>query len=117
MHSYKIKHPSFEKRQSECKKVMDKYPNKIPVICELKEEATLPHLEKNMFLIPSEMTTAQFNYVIRKRMKLEMNQSLYLFVQQRYLLKADSVMIDVYTNRKDSDGYLYITIAQESSLG
>ena len=117
MHSYKLKHPSFEKRQTDCKKVLQRYPDKIPVICEIKENSDLPHLEKSMFLIPTEMTAHQLNYIIRKRMKLEEHKSLYIFVNHRYLLKADSVMADIYSSRKDADGYLYLTLTQENTTG
>jgi len=117
MHSYKLKNPSFEKREDDCKKVLARYPDKIPVICEIKEGSDLPQLEKCMFLIPTEMTGHQLNYVIRKRMKLEENKSLFLFVNSRYLLKGDSVMAEEYSNKKDMDGYLYVTITQESTTG
>ncbi|CAI2381556.1 unnamed protein product [Moneuplotes crassus] len=117
MHSYKVANPSFEKRLEDCTKVLKKYPEKIPVVCEIKKDCDLPTLKKSMYLIPNSMTVAEFNYIIRKRMKLSETEALFLFVQSKYLLKSDSMMADVYAERKDSDGYLYVTIAKESTTG
>ncbi|CAI2381439.1 unnamed protein product [Moneuplotes crassus] len=117
MHSYKNQNPSFEKRRKDCAKVLEKFPDKVPVVCEIKEDSDLPSMEKNMFLLPTAMTAAEFNYIIRKRMKLDETKCLYIFVKSKYLLKADSVMAEVYALRKDLDGYLYVTIAEESTTG
>ena len=70
-----------------------------------------------MFLIPTEMTGHQLNHIIRKRMKVAENKSVFLFLDGRYLLKADSVMAEEYSNKKDADGYLYVTITEESTTG
>ena len=117
MHAHKIKVPSFEKRKADCDKVMGKYPDKIPVVCEIHEKASIPALPKSMFLVPNDMTVHQLNYVIRKRLDLAAEETIYLMVNKNYLLKADSILGAIYSEKKDLDGYLYITITQESSLG
>lgn len=43
--------------------------------------------------------------------------SLYFFVNGRYVLKGDTLMSEVYEQRKDVDGFLYITYTDETTLG
>ena len=40
-----------------------------------------------------------------------------MFIQDKYLLRGDTFMADIYFQRKDEDGFLYITIDNESTLG
>ena len=75
--------------------------------------------EINLFryLVPNDLSAYHFNYIIRKRIKLPETGSLYFFVNGRYLLKGDTLMSDVYNQRKDADGFLYITYTDETTLG
>ena len=43
--------------------------------------------------------------------------SLYFFVQGKYVLKGDTLMSEVYDNKKDPDGFLYISYTDETTLG
>jgi len=45
------------------------------------------------------------------------SDSLYFFVKGKYILKGDTLMSEVYDQRKDVDGFLYITYTDESTLG
>jgi GABA(A) receptor-associated protein len=77
------------------------------------------------------LTAYHFNYIIRKRIKLPEKDSLYFFVNGKYLLKGgklfssefilnfyiDTLMAHVYDKRKDPDGFLYITYTDETTLG
>ena len=80
------------------------------------------------YLVPNELTAYHFNYIIRKRIKLPEKDSLYFFVNGRYLLKGGkrsyfsnllkyTLMAHVYDHRKDNDGFLYITYTDETTLG
>ena len=73
------------------------------------------------------MSAYHFNYIIRKRIKLAEKDSLYFFVNGKYLLKGgkdelvyrsvDTLMAEVYEKRVDVDGFLYITYTDETTLG
>jgi GABA(A) receptor-associated protein len=78
--------------------------------------------------VPNDLTAYHFNYIIRKRIKLPEKDSLYFFVNGKYLLKGgkkidqinvilDTLMAHVYEKRKDNDGFLYITYTDETTLG
>ncbi len=82
------------------------------------------------YLVPNDLTAYHFNYIIRKRIKLPEKDSLYFFVNGKYLLKGgthlfsflnpnilDTLMAQVYEKKKDSDGFLYITYTDETTLG
>ena len=69
------------------------------------------------YLAPGDLTAYQFGFIIRKRIKLPEKDSLYFFVNGRYILKGDTLMSEVYQQRKDPDGFLYITYTDESTLG
>ena len=69
------------------------------------------------YLAPGDLTAYQFGFIIRKRIKLPEKDSLYFFVNGRYILKGDTLMSEVYQQRKDPDGFLYITYTDESALG
>ncbi|CDW72592.1 autophagy-related protein 8f [Stylonychia lemnae] len=127
--NYKKAHPDFgisnshlynvilEQRRSESERIRERYPDRIPVICEKSETSKLPDIDKTKYLVPSDLTAYHFNYIIRKRIKLPEKDSLYFFVNGKYLLKGDTLMAHAYEKRKDNDGFLYITYTDETTLG
>ena len=115
--SYKQTHPDFEKRKQESAKIREKWPDRIPLICEKSATSKLPDIDKTKFLVENDLSAYHFNWVVRKRIKLPETESLYFFVHGRYLLKGDTLMSEAYKNRKDPDGFLYITYTDETTLG
>merc|ERR1712032_869637 len=91
----------------------------ISKLTQLRESETskLPDIDKTKYLVPNDLSAYHFNYIIRKRIKLPETGSLYFFVNGRYLLKGDTLMSEVYKQRKDADGFLYITYTDETTLG
>ena len=52
---------TFEKRKSECDRILKKHPERIPVIvCKDCKEGTLPDIDKQKYLVPKELTLGQF---------------------------------------------------------
>ena len=90
--TYKEKVPLLEKRQEESSNIRQKYPDKIPIICERAASSKLPPNDKAKFLAPSDLTAYQFSYIIRKRIKMPESDSLYFFVNGKYILKGDTLM-------------------------
>jgi len=91
---FKDKH-SFEKRLSEATGIMEKYPNRIPVICECIG-GEVPDIDRKKYLVPSDLSMAQFLYVIRKRIKIKPEQSIYLFVGDSVMVAGCQIMGSVY---------------------
>ena len=63
-------------RLLESKRILAKYPDRIPVICQKTTSKTnsIPDLDKHKYLVPSDLTAGQLIYVIRKRLNLKENK-------------------------------------------
>ena len=44
---YKEKVPQFEQRKEESRKILEKYPDKVPIICEKAARSSLPDNERS----------------------------------------------------------------------
>mmetsp|Transcript_22622 Transcript_22622/g.34917 ORF Transcript_22622/g.34917 Transcript_22622/m.34917 type:complete len:117 (-) Transcript_22622:18-368(-) len=115
--SYKQAHPDFEKRKAEADKIRERYNDRIPVICEKSATSKLPDIDKTKYLVPNDLSAFHFSYIIRKKIKLPNTGSLFFFVNGRTLLKGETLMGDIYERRKEADGFLYVTYAEENTTG
>jgi GABA(A) receptor-associated protein len=107
---------SFEERVEESKKIIKKYPNRIPVIVEASSDCNLKKIDKNKFLVPEDITIASFLGVIRKRIQLSPEQALFIFVNNTLPCASQSVS-SIYHNCKDKDGFLYFVYTEENTFG
>jgi GABA(A) receptor-associated protein len=120
----------IEKRKAEAERIRQKYPDRIPVICEKVEKSDIPTIDKKKYLVPADLTVGQFVYVIRKRIKLSPEKAIFIFVNEilpptagnlvfvyyyyyyycyLYSLSFLALMSAIYEEHKDEDGFLYIT--------
>jgi GABA(A) receptor-associated protein len=107
----------LEKRTSEAKRILEKFPDRIPVIVEMDPNCkSLPVLDKHKFLVPIDLTIGQFMYVIRKRIKLTPDKAMYMFFNNS-LAPTASTMKSMYYTHKDEDFFLYCSIAAEKTFG
>ena len=75
---------SFQKRANEAQRIIDKYPDRVPVIVEKDYRCKdIPDIDRKKYLVPDDLSIANFMYVIRKRIKLNAEKSLYLFFNDR----------------------------------
>ena len=107
---------SFEERLQESQKIIGKFPERAPVIIEAKQNTGLPPLDKCKYLIPKEMTVGQFMYIIRKRLKLNKDQAIFIFVNNKLPVQTELIE-SLYNRSKDEDGFMYMTYAGESTFG
>ena len=75
----KLPPPSPDKRKSEAERIRIKYPDRVPVICEKADRSDIPDIDKKKYLVPADLTVGQFQYVIRKRIKLAPEKALFVF--------------------------------------
>ena len=80
----------LEKRAAEAKRILTKYPDRIPVIVEKSARSSLPEIDKKKFLVPGSMLCGEFKYIIHKHLQSQLStgaeflsaeQTLYLFVK------------------------------------
>ena len=105
-----------EKRTAEARRIRAKYPDRIPVICEKAPNSDIDDIDKKKYLVPADLTVGQFIYVIRKRIKINSEKSLFMFVNGKIPPTARLMSI-VYDENKHEDGFLYITYSGENTFG
>lgn len=108
---------SLTKRQAESNRIRLKYPDRCPVIVERGGSgAELKALDKCKYLVPADLQLSQFAYVIRKRLSLQPEQAIFLFVGGS-VPAASSLISQLYREHADVDGFLYITYNGENAFG
>ncbi|CAK0855729.1 unnamed protein product [Prorocentrum cordatum] len=113
---------SFEKRSAEARKILTKYPDRIPVICEKDARSNIPDIDKKKFLVPGTMLCAEFKYIVYKHIdqakdaSFTSDQTIYLFVKGTSP-KTGAVMAEIYDQYKADDGFLYMSYSAENTLG
>ncbi|KAJ0670486.1 putative autophagy protein Atg8 ubiquitin [Helianthus annuus] len=109
----------LEKRRAEAARIREKYPDRIQevlVIVEKGERSDVPTIDKKKYLVPADLTVGQFVYVIRKRIKLSAEKAIFIFVDNA-LPPTGAIMSSVYEEKKDEDGFLYVTYSGENTFG
>mmetsp|Transcript_6962 Transcript_6962/g.14414 ORF Transcript_6962/g.14414 Transcript_6962/m.14414 type:complete len:116 (-) Transcript_6962:92-439(-) len=111
-----VKEHDFDARNAESARVRSKFPDRIPVICEKDPRSEVPGIDKKKYLVPADLTVGQFVYVVRKRIKLEPEKAIFVFIDN-FLPPTSSLMSAIYDAHKAKDGFLYITYSGENTFG
>lgn len=116
-HSIKFKQQfTFEQRKDESKRMLLMYPDKIPIICEKYRYSKIKDIDKIKYLVPADLTVGQFIYVIRKRLLISAESSIFLTVNGS-IPSSSSLINTLYYNHKDKDGFLYMQYGGENTFG
>mmetsp|Transcript_20614 Transcript_20614/g.30719 ORF Transcript_20614/g.30719 Transcript_20614/m.30719 type:complete len:119 (+) Transcript_20614:222-578(+) len=113
----------MEQRKNESERIRQKYPDRVPVICERAPRSNLPEIEKKKFLVPGTMLCGEFKYIIQKHINqaepgsIFSDQTIYLFVNNRTSLKTGDELSESYETYKSDDGFLYMVYTAEDTLG
>jgi len=107
---------TFDKRLEESTKIRQKYPERVPVIVEKVARSQINDIDKRKFLVPSDISVAQFMWIIRKRISLPPEKAIFLFVDKTIPQSCVS-MGQLYEEHKDPDGFLYIAYSGENTFG
>jgi GABA(A) receptor-associated protein len=115
--SYYKQKISFENRKLQSEKVLQKYKDKIPVIVEKNYKLAInPNINKSKYLVPHDLSFGEFLQVIRKRTNIDSHQALFAFVNNKIPCIND-IMVNIYKNHADDDGFLYIIYSLENTFG
>jgi GABA(A) receptor-associated protein len=110
------KNNSFEKRKKEASNVLEKYPDRIPIIVQKHSSCELPEIDKSKYLVPKDMNMSQFSFIIRKRIKLESSQAIFITIGHS-LAASNKTLDELYHENKDEDGFLYMIYTNENTFG
>ncbi|RNE97925.1 microtubial binding protein [Trypanosoma rangeli] len=120
---------TFAERQKEVTTVRERFPQHIPIVCEPASSDTalnagpisercrvLRDLDCSKFLVPGDASMQQLMVLLRGRLVLDAEQAIFLFIDDAVLPNSACVG-DLYAQRKDIDGFLYMTYSIESAFG
>ena len=114
---YKSDH-SLEERKNESSRILSTYSNRLPIICEKAPNSDIPPIQKTKYLVPSDMTASQFQFLIRRNINLNQNSALYLITEKGITLTLSQTMMEVYNNNKDKqDNFIDLYYASELTWG
>lgn len=116
--NFKVQNPDVNKRKAESSKIREKYPDRIPIICEKDPKSKMKDVDKTKYLVPNDLTVSQFSFIIRKRLEMSKDSALFLLVSGKHSITGDSSMSEIYEKYKDvDDGFLYIAYTSELTWG
>jgi len=115
MSDFKKKHDLVSLTR-EAERILEKYPERIPVIVEKAKKCDLPDIDKNKYLVPKDLTVGQFIHVIRKRTKLGPEQAIFIFVNNTLPISS-MLMSQLYDEQKDASKFLFMVYNGESTFG
>ena len=112
---------TFLERSEEVSRIIKKYPDKIPIICEQNYNSSKNYnnnynIKKNKFLVPNDFSVGQFIYVIRQQLSLKPEIGLFFFINN-YIPSSSEYLYTIYSRNRDADGFLYITYSLENTFG
>ena len=107
---------SFEDRLAESRRVRERHRSSAPIIVEPRD-SEVPAIDKSKFLVPWELTYGQLVYVVRKRLNMSPEQSIFLFCNKSVLPLACDTIRDIHRLYGAADGFLYITYTLENTFG
>lgn len=113
--AFKADH-TLEYRTAEANKIKTKYPDRVPVIVERVTNSQITQIDKRKYLVPNDITVAQFMWIIRKRISMPPEKALFLFVNKVVPTSA-MTMGEIYQEHRDEDGFLYIQYSGENTFG
>jgi GABA(A) receptor-associated protein len=97
-------------------KILEKYPDRVPVMVNRKEKSDVPEIERHKYLVPKNMTVGNFIYIIRKHIKLSSDKALFVFIDNKLICNTE-MMDTTYNKYKSDDGFLYVIYSGESTFG
>ncbi|XP_067932433.1 gamma-aminobutyric acid receptor-associated protein-like 2 [Watersipora subatra] len=107
---------TLEDRMKESAKIKSKYPDRIPVVVEKVPNSQIQDIDKRKFLVPNDISVAQFMWIIRRRIQLPAEKAIFLFLG-KVLPQSSTSMSQIYQEHKDEDGFLYIAYSGENTFG
>ena len=114
----------FEKRVETIKDLREKHPDRIPLLIIDDEKKQKPI----KLLVPSDITIMNVLILIRKRIQLGQEETIYLFVniyanakdnkiKETILCNSSETILTIYNKYKDFDGMIYLTYCKENVFG
>merc|ERR1712038_368700 len=103
---------SLESRCQESKAIRAKHPDRVPCIVMAHRDSIYSDLKASKFLISNEYSLAQFYCIVRKRLNIRADQSIFFYCKNT-IPSAQTTIASLYDDFKNEDGFLYLTYSEE----
>jgi GABA(A) receptor-associated protein len=108
---------TLNERRSEALRVKQKYPDRLPIICNKHHSCNkLNNIDRIKFLVPNDLTIGQFMFIIRRRLKLQQDVAIY-FIINGFIPKTSELIKTLYEDNMNEDYFLYIHYTSENVFG
>lgn len=108
----------LDKRKQIASKILDNYPDRVPIILGRGELRSTPEISRNKFLAPSDLMFTKFILEVRRHIpSLDSTTGLFFFLRNNTIVPFSLTMGEIYYRYKSSDGFLYITYTVENTFG
>jgi GABA(A) receptor-associated protein len=115
---YKNEVPDIEVRRRNCLKLIEKNPDKIPIIFEKDPKSNIESFPKTRYLINKDLTVNHFLLLLRNKLKVDETSAFFLLVDGKIYITGDKTLQDIYIKYKDKkDGFLYLMYSTEQIWG
>ena len=95
----------------------NKYPYKIPIICEKDPESKINEINKTKFLIDRISNASSFFLLIREKVETQEGDAIQLLVNAEHSFNQNASIGEIYDENHDIDGFLYIAYSKVVSCG
>ena len=86
--------------------ILSLYPDRIPVIIHKNKSCNnVPDIDKNKFLVPNELKLGELHHIIRKRIKINPQIAIFLFVNNEKIYSVNELIKNIYDEHKNKDGF------------
>lgn len=117
-HEFEIKKIDINDRINYSKKLKLKYPDRVPVIIKKNiNDKILQDIDKERYLIPKNLKLSEMVCIIRKKIKLDPKQAIFLFVGKGILVPVNQDIGFIYDQYRSEDDFLYIVYTTENTFG
>lgn len=99
-------------------KIREKYPDRVPIfVMKSNNDKLLPNINMNKFVVPSQLTVAELMNVVRKRIDLSAEISMFFFINENVLPCTSENLGNLYNKYKNEDDLLLIYYCGENTFG
>lgn len=98
--------------------LLKKYNEHLPVYIQKLKNSKLPNLEKKKYLLPKQFEISKVIFLIRKFLRLDSTESLYIFVSESQILPSqNALLVELFDKYKTEKGILQIFYDKEKTFG
>ena len=95
-----------------------KYPDKVPVILTRCVTSILPEINNKKFLIPDDFTIGEFLCILRKKIKLNSESGIFLFILNTGCLPSThDRFIELFERYRGDENVLRLEYTGENTFG